>query len=80
MHDHRVSIQQKPTQKFWQNHKNPKTFPKIENLGQKMHECMKKREKKRLRTLTKWRRLGLGQKPNGISDFSEWQREREREV
>ena len=37
MHEHRISIQQKPTQNLWQNQKNPKIFPKIENLGKK---CM----------------------------------------
>ena len=40
MHEHRISFQQKPTQKFWQNHKKPKIFPKkIENLG-KNNACM----------------------------------------
>ena len=45
-----------------------------------MHVCMKKREKKRLRTLTKWGRLGLGRKCDGKSDFREKEREREIEI
>ena len=34
-----------------------------------MHECMKIKEKKRLRTLIKRGRLGLGQKFDGRNDF-----------
>jgi len=28
MHDHVISCEQNPTQKIYQNHKNPKIFPK----------------------------------------------------
>ena len=41
---------------------------------------MKKREKKRLRTLTKLKRLGLGRKLERMSDFREREREREIEI
>ena len=44
MHEHVISFQQNPTQKFWQNHKNPKNFPQIENLGQNMHQEKGKEE------------------------------------
>ena len=69
MDDHMSSFQQHPTQKFWKNYKNPKNFPNDENLGQKIHECTKKRKMKRSRTLTKWGRLGLSWKDDGWSDI-----------
>ena len=59
MHEHITSNQPNTTQKF---HKNPKKISKAQNLGLKMHECMKK---KGLRTLTKWLRLDLGRKRSG---------------
>ena len=43
MHEHITSNQQDPTQQFHKNLKNPKNFQKPQNLGLKVHECMKDR-------------------------------------
>ena len=60
MHEHVRTNQQNPTQKFHRKLKNPKFFPKRENLGLKCLKCMKKEKKMRFRTRTKRMRLGLG--------------------
>ena len=78
MHEHITTISQRRTQKFHKNLKNPKRFSKTQNLGLKMHECMKK---KGLRTFTKRFRLDLGEKTQWVEDLSEgekiWSRERD---
>ena len=60
MHEHVRTNQQNPTQKFHRKLKNPKFFPKRENLGLKCLKCMKKEKKMRFRTRTKRMRPGLG--------------------
>ena len=60
MHEHVRTNQQNPTQKFHRKLKNPKNFPKRENLGLKCMKCMKKEKKMIFRTRTKRMRLGLG--------------------
>ena len=64
MHEHKSPNQHNPTQKISQKKKTqkPQKFSKTQNLGLKMHECMKK---KGLRTLTKWLRLDLGRNRSG---------------
>ena len=49
------------------NPKNPKNIAKTQNLGLKMHECMKM---KGFRMLTKWFELDVGQKSRGWGDLS----------
>ena len=68
MQEHITPNQHNPTQKFHKNLKNPKKFSKTQNLGLKMHECMKKRL---LRTLTKRLRLEQGRIFSGSEDQSE---------
>ena len=66
MHDHISSNTQSPIQKFQEKLKNPKNFENPQNLGLKIHECMK-REK--IRTLTKCFDLDLGRKCSGWEDL-----------
>ena len=57
MHDHVRTKQQNPPQKFHIELKNQKFFPKTLKPRSK---CMKEGKMKRLRTLTKRKKLGLG--------------------
>ena len=57
MHDHVRTKQQNPPKKFRIELKNPKFFPKTLKPRSK---CMKEGKIKRLRTLTKRKKLGLG--------------------
>ena len=44
MHEHVIAISETPTHKFHKNLKNPKNFPKTQNLGLKRMNACRKRD------------------------------------